>query len=148
MNTNYPSVGFYFQVLLDNQTFSFKEVSGISADTTTEKIADERKNHFNYKIPQGVKYNNLELKRGLVSKNSNLYTWLNNTITLGLNEQIKPKTLDVSLLNEDGNIVMSWSFIDVWPVGWNSSSIDSLDNEVLIESIKISYDYFANKIIK
>jgi phage tail-like protein len=148
MEPPYPSVGFYFQVILDKQTYSFKEVSGISAEITTEEITEGGENRFKYKVPSGVKYNNLELKRGFIPKSSNLFVWINNSLSLGLDSPIKPKTLEISLLNEEGNKVMSWSFANVWPVGWNSSSLDSMSNEILIESISLSYNYFTSKIIK
>jgi phage tail-like protein len=147
MTPLYPSVGFYFQVELDNQAYSFKEVSGISAEITTEEIAEGGENRFKYKVPTGIKYNNLELKRGLIPKSSNLYVWVNNFLTLGLDKPIKTKTLEISLLNEKGNKVMSWSFIGVWPVGWNSSSLNSMNNEIVVESISLSYNYFTSKII-
>jgi phage tail-like protein len=147
MDPVYPSVGFYFQVMLDNQAYSFKEVSGISAEITTEEITEGGENRFKYKVPTGVKYNNLELKRGLVPKSSNLFVWINNALTLGLDKTIKTKALEISLLNEKGNKVMSWSFVNVWPVGWNNSSLNSMNNEILIESISLSYNYFTTKII-
>lgn len=148
MNTIYPNMGFNFQILLDNETYNFKEVSGMSSETTNDEITEGGENRYKYKIPSDAKYNNLELKKGLVPKNSNLFLWLNNCFSAELNEPIKPKTVEISLLNESGNKVMSWDFIEVWPVGCNSTSFNSLDNEIVIESIKFSYNYFANKIIK
>ncbi len=146
--TVYPSPGFYFEVKLGNETYSFKEVSGIASEITTEEIAEGGENRFKYKVPSGIKYNNLELKRGLVPKGSNLFTWINNTLQQGFSKPIKPKELEVSLLNEDGKKTLTWNFSGTWPVGWNSSSLNSMSNEVLIESISLSYNFFTSNIIK
>ena len=147
MEQIYPAVGFYFLVELDKQAYSFKEVSGISTEITTEEITEGGENRFKYKVPTGVKYNNLELKRGLVAKNSDLFVWINNTLSLGLDKHIKTKDLEISLLNEQGTKIMSWNFVKAWPVGWNSSALNAMNNDVVIESVSFSYNYFTTKIV-
>ena len=42
---------------------------------------------------------------------------------------------------------MAWDFVRAWPVAWNSASLNSMNNEILIESISLSYNYFTTKII-
>ena len=148
MDTINPSVGFYFKVKIDNESYSFKEVSGISSEINTEEIAEGGENRFKYKVPTGIKYNNLELKRGLIPKDSSLMTWINNTLQQGFSNKIKTKTIEVSLLNEEGDIVMNWNFVGAWPIGWNSASLNSMNDEILIESITLSYNHFTTKIIK
>ncbi len=146
--TVYPAVGFHFQVKLNNQAYSFKEVSGISSEITVEEIGEGGENRFKYKVPTGTKYNNLELKRGLIAKNSELLTWVNNSLTQGFSGRIKTKPLEISLLNEKANKILTWSFVGAWPIGWNSASLNAMNNEVLIESITLSYNYFSTKIIR
>ena len=148
MKPVYPSSGFYFKVALDKQSYSFKEVSGISLETTTEEITEGGENRFKYKVPMGVKYSNLELKRGLVPESSDLNRWVYNALTLGFDKRIETKSLEVSLLNEKGNKVITWSFVDAWPMSWNTASLNSMNNEVLIESLSLSYKYFTTKIIR
>ena len=148
MDTINPSVGFYFKVKIDSESYSFKEVSGISSEINTEEIAEGGENRFKYKVPTGIKYNNLELKRGLIPKDSSLMTWINNTLQQGFSNKIKTKEIEVSLLNEKGNIVMIWNFVGAWPVGWNSAALNAMENEILIESIALSYNFFTTKIIR
>lgn len=141
----YPDGGFYFQVKLGTETYSFKEVSGISFEIITDEITEGGENRFKYKLPIGTKYNNLELKRGIVAKNSNLMTWINNTFIQGFSKPIKPKKLEVSLLNKEGNVILKWDFIGACPIEWNSAALNSMDNEILIETITFSYNYFTRK---
>ena len=144
----YPSVGFYFQVKIGRETYSFKEVSGISTEINTEEIAEGGENRFKYKVPKDVKYSNLELKRGILQKESALVKWVNETLQLGFSNPISPKTIEVSLLNEKGSVTISWNFVGSWPIGWNVASLNSMNNEVLIESITLSYNFFTSKIIR
>ncbi|WP_452223623.1 phage tail protein [Lacinutrix chionoecetis] len=144
----YPVAGFYFQVKVGTEAYSFKEVSGISSEINTEEIAEGGENRFKYKVPTVTKYTNLELKRGVVAKNSNLLTWVNNSLSQGFSKPIKPKKLEVSLLNREGDIIMLWDFVGAWPVGWSTANLDAMNNEVLIETLSFSYNYFTSKIIK
>ncbi|MEM5567085.1 phage tail protein [Psychroserpens sp. AS72] len=145
--TVYPSGGFYFQVKVENETYSFKEVSGISLEITTEEIAESGENRFKYKVPTSQRYSDLVLKRGLVPENSELDRWIYNTLNLGFDKPIETKTLEVSLININGNKIMTWSFVNAWPLSWNIASLNAMNNEVLIESINLSYNYFTTKII-
>ncbi len=148
MDPVYPSSGFYFQVLLNNETYSFKEVSGISMEINTEEITEGGENRFKYKVPTGLKHSNLELKRGVIPKSSDLNRWVYNTLTSGFDKRIETKTLEISLLNEKGDKIMTWSFVDAWPISWNSAPLNSMDNEILIESMSFSYKYFTTKMIR
>ena len=148
MKPVYPSSGFYFKVTLDRQSYSFQEVSGISLETNTEEITEGGENRFKYKVPTGAKYSNLELKRGIVAESSDLNRWVHNALTLGFDKRIETKLLEVSLLNNKGNKIMTWSFVDAWPIGWNIASLNSMNNEILIESLSLSYKYFTTKIIR
>lgn len=147
-NTNHSAVGFHFQIKIDNETYSFKEVSGISAETSLEDVAEGGENRFRHKVPTGITYNDLEIKRGFVSKDSSLFYWVNETIDNDFVSKVKPKTIEVSLLNEDGNEVMTWIFVNAWPTAWNMGVLNGNNNEVLIESITFSYNYFTAKIIQ
>ena len=141
----YPSADFYFQVLLDNETYIFKEVSGISLEASTEEITEGGENRFKYKLPSISRVSNLELKRGLVSKNSKLLEWINNSLLGRLDQAITTKTLEVSLLSNEGEKVIAWSFVGAWPISWNSAQLNSMNNEVLIESMSLSYKYMESK---
>lgn len=148
LKTVFPTADFYFQVKVENEIYAFKEVSGISSEFTTEEIAEDGENRFKHKVPTNVKYSNLELKRGLVPENSKFIKWINDTIQPGFFNKIKPKNVEVSLLNEEGAITMSWSFVRAWPVAWNFASLNSMNNEILVESISLSYNTFTSKIVE
>ncbi|HWZ22414.1 MAG TPA: phage tail protein [Cytophagaceae bacterium] len=143
---DYPLPGFYFQLSFSGISgtvdTSFKEVSGLVMEMGTEEIAEGGENRFKHRVPTGTKYQNLVLKRGLVAATSDLVTWCTNSIGGGLSDTILPKTIVVSLLDENGNPLKSWNIANAWPVKWETSSFNSMNNEVAIETLEFSFSYF------
>ncbi|AEV32321.1 MULTISPECIES: phage tail protein [Flavobacteriales] len=143
----YPPVSFYFKLsfqgISGQAEASFKEVSGISMEMGVEEIAEGGVNDFKHRVPTTAKFSNLVLKRGLVTKKSELFQWCQDSIGGGLEQPIKPKIIMVMLLSEKRAPIKSWSFANAWPVKWSISEFDSMKNEVAIESLEFAYNYFT-----
>lgn len=142
----YPPVGFYFVVGF-NTTDSdidgrFQEVSGISVDMGTEEVTEGGELRFKWQLPTINKFQNLVLKRGVLTKESALATWVNETLTNGLSNLIVTKTIYVSLLGAEGDPLMKWSFVNARPVKWQISNMDSMKNEIITETMEFAYNYF------
>jgi phage tail-like protein len=148
----YPPPSFYFSVSIDGATeivdAQFKEVSGISVHMETEDIAMGGENRFKYKAPSRASYENLVLKRGLVTAGSALATWVMETMQDGLVVEIVPIDLLVSLLGADGAPLMSWTFVGAWPVKYDVSGFDSMENKIAMETLELAYNYFVVMPIK
>lgn len=143
--SDYPITGFYFRLsfptvsgLLDT---SFKEVSGMQMEMGIEEIAEGGENRFKHRVPTGAKYQNLVLKRGISTLVSPLSLWCEATLVGGLSTTIVTQTVLLSLLNENGFPVKNWSFINAWPVKWEFSPLNSMNNEIVIETLELTYDY-------
>lgn len=147
MEVYYPPVGFYFTLsftgVSTTNDASFKEASGISVEMNVEEVAEGGENRYKHRLPTSTKYSDLELKRGLLTKSSELATWCMDTLSGGLNETIEVKDITVSLLNADGDPLMSWDFANAWPTQWSISNLDSEKNEIVVESMKFAYSYFT-----
>jgi phage tail-like protein len=147
MSNTYPPVAFYFRLSFDgdasNADASFKEVSGITMEMGTEEITEGGNNNYKHRVPTSVKFSNLVLKRGLVPKDSAVIQWCIDTLSGGLSSAIVTKTILVSLLDENANPLNSWSFANAWPVKWSASDLNSMNNELVIESLEFSYSYFT-----
>ncbi len=143
----YPVAGFFFKVEIDgfHSEANFKEVSGLTAEREIELIVEGGNNDFVHKVPKGAtKYNNLVLKRGLVSADSAFAKWCLENLQSVLSQVIKPKTINVELQDTyDAKPVMKWSFTNAWPVKWEVSSFDSQKSEIVIESIEFAYNSFS-----
>lgn len=144
----YPPVGFYFTVSFDGGDSGadarFKEVSGLKMEMGVEEIAEGGENRFKHRIPSRGKFANLVMKRGMLTSNTPITTWINDTISGGLAQQIQTKTIFVSLLGEDNQPLAKWTFVNAWPVKWDISSLDSMKNEYVVESLEFAYSYFTS----
>ena len=144
-NTYLPTA-FYFKLSFtgsgDRDT-SFQEVSGINQGLDTESYAEGGENRFLYELPKRKKSSNLVLKRGLSGASSPLVSWCRTTLEGDFSNAIKLKEVSVSLLNPSGTIIRSWSFVNAYPLSWEADSFNSTKNEVAIENMELSYQYFT-----
>jgi len=153
MANSYPPAGFYFKVIFTSTSgdftseTSFKEVSGLTVDTSPEEIEEGGLLSFKHRLPTTYKYSNLVLKRGLIT-DSKLRKW----VEKGVNEfTFTPLTVTIHLLGapeSDGGepqILMTWTVHNTWPVKWDVARFDSESNEVVVESIELAFSYFEAK---
>lgn len=155
----YPSVGFHFIVRFEGIGDSISvgpvtvstadidtrwtEVSGLSAELTTEELIEGGENRFVHKLPQRAKYPNLVLKRGYFSSlPSPLIKWADDAIN---NLEIKPCQVQVTLLDDMHLPAKIWSFKNAYPVKISMSDFKATDNSVLIESIELTYQFFKKE---
>lgn len=150
-NQTYLSPAFYFRVdfLSRSAPFdsasppdnSFMEVSGISSEMETDPYNEGGENRFTYQLPKGTKFQKLSLKRGIADMDSPLVTWCRDILEGGYIDTITPMDLSVSLLNENGDPVRSWTFVNAYPVKWEVEGFNSTKNELAIEKIDLNYNY-------
>lgn len=144
MANYYPPVGFHFKVEVlglspsENDT-RFSEVSGLSVELGTEDVPEGGENRFIQKYPNPPRYADLVLKRGLLL-HSEVASWINRAVT---NFEIEPKNVDVKLLNEKHEPLMTWHFINAYPVKWMVSDFNASENALVIETLQLNYQYFT-----
>ncbi len=144
-----PPVGFHFRVEFGfvagvANDVLFQEVSGLGAEVTTEELVEGGENRFAHRLPMRAKYANLMLKRGLFV-DSELTGWVRNAIeNLEASDEHQPATVTVTMLDEENQPVgSSYNFSGAWPVKWSSSDLKSSGNELVVESLELSYQYFT-----
>ena len=125
--------GFHFKVEFGSNgsenDFLFQEVVGLSAEITTEEVREGGLNEYSFKLPTGVKYGNLVLKRGMFN-DSDVARWCRKPIE---NFQFERTTVKVTLLNEEHNNLASWDFTGVYPLKWSISDFKAQDNAIVVE---------------
>jgi phage tail-like protein len=136
----YPPLAFHFKVEFSNfpGEYQFQSVSGLTVDVDTEDIAEGGENRFKHKVPVRTKYQNLVLKRGL-RVDSELIKWCRDAVE---NFQFKPANLIVKLLNEKHEPLLSWNVVHAYPVKWSLTDFDAEKNELAIETLELTYNYF------
>lgn len=146
----YPPVSFHFKVEFgfkeelhgvspNEGDIMFQSVSGLSTEMQTEMIKEGGENRFEHELPVRTRFPNLVLKRGLI-KDSSLIKWCLNTFQ---NLEIRPVDLEVKLLNEKHEPLITWAVKQAWPKKWAVEDLSAMDSKVLIESLELRYQQFT-----
>ena len=155
----YPPAGFHFDVrilgkndakeiitskigMTPNIDGKFSEVSGISYELQQESYHEGGENRFVYHLPKAVQYSPLTLKRGLVSSSSALGKWIADTTSNGFTSPVELKHILVMLLDDENIPLLGWLFINAYPVKWQVSNMNAMQNEIMVETAEFSYHRF------
>lgn len=133
--SNWPLPNFVFQLHIDNEHTSFQEVSGMEMEQSQE-ITPGGENRFKQQPT------NLTLKRGLISLNSPIYAWLNDSIRGDLSNLITTKKVQIVLVDAEQNQLMSWTFHHVYPIKWTLEYTDKQKNTVAVQEVELAYSSF------
>ena len=140
-----PPGGFHFRVevlglnLTPEDDLRFTEVGGLSLELAMEEQPEGGENRFVQKYPGRAKYGDLTLKRGLLPR-SEVWRWVRRCTD---ELQIEPKNIDVTLLNEEHQPLMTWHLIGAWPVKWAVADLNASANAFVVESLQLSYQRFT-----
>ncbi len=97
------------------------------------------------KAPGRLTFSDLTLERGATTDRA-LYDWLTEVVQLaagiGLSDPIYKRSLDLVQLDRDGMTIRRWSIYNAWPTKFVAGDWDNAADEVLIESVTLTYDYF------
>ncbi len=139
----YPPVAFHFKVevlgLASENDMRFTDVSGLSVEVATEEVAEGGENRFVQKYPGRAKYPELVLKRGLLVR-SQITRWIEDCLQ---RDRIEPKNIDVKLLNEEHQPLMTWHVANAYPTKWAVADLNASNNAIAVESLQMFYQYFT-----
>jgi phage tail-like protein len=139
----FPLSVYNYLVFIGKDTVAFSEVSGLNI--TYEKITYKESHTEPGKIgprmflmPAQPSPVTLTLKKGLVPAKSQaaLYDWIN---SVSLN-QVEKKDIVVSLCDETGAPMVSWTVINAFPTKLQAPSFTATSNEAAIESMELTGD--------
>ena len=136
-----PPTAFYFAVKFNGfpeMDSSFQEVSGLKVTLSTEERKEGGENDFVLHLPSPAKYEDLVLKRCLMS-NLGLTQWCKNALE---DFKFDPKDIKLQLFGADGVSLASWSIIQAYPISWELSALNSTSNELAIETLTLKYRNF------
>ena len=147
MANSYQIVGFHFRVKFlglseeSDVDMGFQSVTGFDVQMETETIKEGGENRFVHVVPTRRQNRTLILKRGILTpKESGLTKWCQAAFQ---NMQVKPlATVNVELLDENHDVLMQWQLSHVWPLSWKVAELHAERSEVLIETLKLNYNYF------
>jgi phage tail-like protein len=98
------------------------------------------------KSPGRLTFSDVTLERGATNDRA-LYDWLSEVVSvaaglIGLPDPAYERNLDIVQLDRDGLVVRRWSLYNAWPMKFVAGDWDNTADEVLIESVALTYDYF------
>lgn len=147
---NYPPVGFHFKVefLFDKKSQTpasgndifFQSVSGLNFQMQTDTLREGGENRFEHVMPLRNKCTDLVLRRGIFKPaDSTVSQWCLDAFR---NFSFAPIDLNVTLLNEQHQPLMTWKVHRAWPKNWKVADFNADKGEVVIETFELNYNYF------
>ena len=119
----------------DQQVAFFKSVSGLSVETEVVDYQEGGNTGPIRKLAGATRYANLRLTRAFTGDRS-LFDW-HATIQ-------KPNPVRVngriSMLDRQGTLVATWTFVNAFPVKWSGPDFDASTNEIALETIEIAHE--------
>jgi len=137
-----PLVGTHFSVdfgttqVIKEHSFSEIDIPNLEFKTKGENaiIAGQKELH-----PDGFEFGDLVLKRGKTSKDSYLFKWLKIQIDF---QRKLPIQIVVKLLNHEHSPFLKWTFLNAFPIKFDTSGISSTSKDVMLDSITFKFESF------
>jgi phage tail-like protein len=152
MSNYYPPVSFNFEVKIAGissaNDSSFSEASGLESEREVVEIVEGGENRFSHRLPGRGKFGNLVLKRGVMVSSSALFDWCKEILEADLGKALKPKDIDVSLLDPDGSPLMTWNLTKAWPVKWNVAGFNAQESKIAVEKLEFAFAHLSRKRVK
>ncbi|ROS01082.1 phage tail-like protein [Sinobacterium caligoides] len=132
---NYPILTYRYRITVGEEVMAFSKVSGLK--TSREEI--DYKDGMGGRVSMSGEKSDLDftLSRGVVSKESQLWAWLNQAST----NRLEKKDISISLINETGTeLLITWNILNAFPTGLSAPDFDSTSNDVALEELSLSAD--------
>lgn len=143
LKNSYPLPVYNYKVDIGTSTVAFSEVSGLSIgyEKSTYKESSTEPGKAGprvFHMPAQATPPTITLKKGLVPPKSQpaLYDWIN---TISIN-QVEKKDIVVSLCDETGKAVVSWTILNAFPTKLDAPTFDANSNDAAIETMELQAD--------
>ncbi len=132
----YPITNLKFIVWIgDLECAEFTEVTGLSVEIDLEEYNEGGVNDFVHKLPKGIKYQNIVLKKGIIQKSEELWKWMQEV----MEGKIVPKDGSIVLLNDDDSMAALWEIRNAYPVKWSGSDLKATGGEIFLETLELTH---------
>lgn len=132
-----PSPSFRFGVEIQGiQVARFSECSGLEFENETFEYKEGGLNSRVHRLPGRFKFTNLTLKKGIAEDGNDLWDWVTNTVSGG----IDPKTVTVTLYDLSGESPLrTWTYVGAYPVKWSAVALNAEQNAIAIETLVLAH---------
>lgn len=146
----FPPGGYNFGISLyglEGPDSMWQEVSGLEVEHEVENIIEGGINGHALRLPTRVKFQNLVLKRGLMTSMSPMAIWIQSILLNNLADLIVPMDLSLSLYDDQGSQVMGWTFFRAYPIKWKVSDFNAQENKIVTETMEFAFQFFKTNIL-
>ncbi len=132
-------LGQHFKVTIDGQTSLglWAKCEGLTVEYEVYEYKEGGVNSHIHRLQGRGKFQNIKLSRHLTRETNAVAAWL---------AQVKPgmrtTTMQVSVLDEAGTEIASWSFASVYPVRWTGPTLDIAQNSTATETLELAHGGF------
>ena len=137
-----PFGAYNFIVEIDGVNLArFSEVSGLGAEIDVVEYRAGDAKAGSRKLPGLTRYSNVCLKRGVVTSDE-LWTWFNATSQ----GDISPRTVAITLLNEERTPALRWIISNAWPCKFEVGKLDARSSDIAVETLELVYDGLSREV--
>jgi len=137
---SWPVAKYHFRVEIEGKTCSFQEVSGLQVESPVIEYRVGGKNIPTAKLVGTAKTSNLVLKKGIFKDDKELAKLFGRLLDNEFYDENKKFNITIHLLDETGNIVMTWNVIRAYPVKLQGADLKSTENAAAVEMMEFAYE--------
>ncbi len=131
LKNRYPLPAYNYKVTIDSEDVSFSEITGLSIDNYDIAAYKDGLSFMTGTLFKPIKRQkpvNITFKRGVFKKSDLFFEWLKDP---------EAKQIDISMCDEDGTPIISWSIREAYPVKMSGPEVNATSKEVAIESLEV-----------
>lgn len=134
-------VQFMFRVEIDGiMVAAFRQAGPFRWTTKTRPVREGGNNRGFVNLVEPGEFAPLSLKKGLASGNNELFLWMKRLHDW--NAPFLRANISIVLMNEKSSEVGRFNLYNAFPSKYELGQLDGKTNEVAIESLDITFDYF------
>ncbi len=134
-------VQFAFRVEIDGIiSAAFRSAGPFRWTTKVTPVREGGRNRGTVNLVEPGEFAPLSLKKGLVSNSSELYQWMKRVHNHA--EAFSRANMSVVMIREDGSEAGRFNLFNAFPSKYELGQFDGKTNEVNVETLEITFDYF------
>lgn len=115
----------------------FQEVSGLSVQLNVTDVVEGGVNNTTHKLIGNASYSNIVLKRGLCD--AQMFYWISSFVN-HTGGPLKRMTGYISILDDAGEVVHKYKFVNAFPVKWDGPSLNVMQDAIATESLELAHE--------
>jgi len=131
---------FRFQVTIDHKVDlgNWSKCEGLTVEWEIQEYREGGLNDYVHRLPGRRKYQNIKLTRPLDHSSGSVAEWISKVAGPAASH-----TAQIAILDSEGDQVMAWSVVDVWPTRWTGPNMDVNGKDTAFETLELAHNGFT-----